>query len=214
MSWNPDQYLKFAAPRLQPAIDLLARVPLAHPQTVYDLGCGAGNVTQLLAARWPRATITGVDDSADMLAKAAVAAPGVNWVQQSLASWRAPAPADLIYSNAALHWLPDHQRLFPALVEAARSGRRAGGADAAQLRCAVAHADRRDGSQRPLAGAAGAAAGAQPGGRAGVLLRRAERARRAARHLGDRIPAGALGRRPGEGVDQGHLAQAVPRRAR
>ncbi len=53
MSWNPDQYLKFAAPRLQPANDLLARVPGTHPGTVYDLGCGAGNVTQLLAARWP-----------------------------------------------------------------------------------------------------------------------------------------------------------------
>jgi len=117
MSWNPDQYLKFAAPRLQPAIDLLARVPCTQPHTVYDLGCGTGNVTQLLAARWPGASITGVDDSAEMLAKARAAAPGLHWVQQSLASWRAPAAADLIYSNAALHWLPDHQRLFPALVE-------------------------------------------------------------------------------------------------
>jgi trans-aconitate 2-methyltransferase len=116
MSWNPDQYLKFAAPRLQPAIDLLARVPTTNPHVVYDLGCGAGNVTQLLAARWPAAAITGVDDSAEMLAKARAVAPGVSWVRQSLASWRAAAPADLIYSNAALHWLPDHQRLFPALV--------------------------------------------------------------------------------------------------
>lgn len=116
MSWNPDQYLKFAAPRLQPAVDLLARVPCIAPRVVYDLGCGAGNVTQLLAARWPQAGITGVDDSAEMLAKAKAAVPGVTWVQQSLASWRAPAPADLIYSNAALHWLPDHQRLFPSLA--------------------------------------------------------------------------------------------------
>jgi trans-aconitate 2-methyltransferase len=116
MSWNPDQYLKFAAPRLQPAIDLLARIPAIDLRLVYDLGCGAGNVTQLLAARWPAAAITGVDDSAEMLAKARAAAPGVNWVQQSLASWRAAAAADLIYSNAALHWLPDHRRLFPELV--------------------------------------------------------------------------------------------------
>ncbi len=116
MSWNPNQYLKFAAPRLQPAIDLLARVPLANPQTVYDLGCGAGNVTRLLALRWPAAAITGVDDSTPMLAKAAVEAPGLNWVQQSVADWRAPQPADLIYSNAALHWLPDHSTLFPSLL--------------------------------------------------------------------------------------------------
>ncbi len=55
MSWNPDQYLKFAAPRLRPAIDLLAHVPSADPRTVFDLGCGAGNVTQFLAMRWPQA---------------------------------------------------------------------------------------------------------------------------------------------------------------
>ena len=116
MSWNPDQYLKFAAPRLRPAIDLLAAVPSAHPVTVYDLSCGPGNVTRMLAARWPQAHITGVDDSAAMLAKAATELPGAHWVQQSLADWHAERPADLIYSNAALHWLPDHARLFPALV--------------------------------------------------------------------------------------------------
>ena len=59
MSWNPDQYLKFAAPRLRPAIDLLAAVPSTQPSTVYDLGCGAGNVTRLLAQRWPQAADRG-----------------------------------------------------------------------------------------------------------------------------------------------------------
>jgi trans-aconitate 2-methyltransferase len=116
VSWNPDQYLMFAAPRLRPAVDLLAAVPSAAPRVAYDLGCGAGNVTRMLAQRWPQAAITGVDDSASMLAKAAADVQGVSWVQQSLAQWRAPLPADLIYSNAALHWLPDHAALFPALV--------------------------------------------------------------------------------------------------
>jgi trans-aconitate 2-methyltransferase len=116
MSWNPDQYLKFSAPRLRPALDLLAAVPSSQPATVYDLGCGAGNVTRLLAERWPQADITGVDDSAPMLAKAATELAGVRWVEQSVADWRADRPADVIYSNAALHWLPDHARLFPALL--------------------------------------------------------------------------------------------------
>lgn len=116
MSWNPDQYLKFAAPRLRPAIDLLAAVPAFEPRVVYDLGCGAGNVTRLLAARWPQADITGVDDSVAMLAKAATELAGVRWLRHGLADWRAHEPADLIYSNAALHWLPDHERLFPALL--------------------------------------------------------------------------------------------------
>ena len=116
MAWNPDQYLKFAAPRLRPAVDLLAAVPAARPQLVYDLGCGAGNVTRLLAQRWPDAQVVGVDDSASMLARAAAELPQARWVQQSLAQWRAERPADVIYSNAALHWLAGHRELFPSLV--------------------------------------------------------------------------------------------------
>jgi trans-aconitate 2-methyltransferase len=116
MSWNPQQYLKFSQPRLRPAMDLLARIPSAEPALVYDLGCGAGNVTAVLAQRWPDARIIGVDASAAMLAQAARSLPRVQWVQQPLAGWQAERPADVIYSNAALHWLPDHRQLFPALV--------------------------------------------------------------------------------------------------
>ena len=122
MSWSPDQYLKFSQPRLRPAMDLLARIPTAEPGCVYDLGCGAGNVTAALVARWPRARITGVDSSAAMLAEAARVLPQVRWVQHGLADWQADAPADVIYSNAALHWLPNHDRLLPALVRALSPG--------------------------------------------------------------------------------------------
>ena len=116
MSWNPDQYLKFAAPRFRPAMDLLAGISLAAPKTVYDLGCGAGNVTRMIAERWPGAVVTGVDDSAEMLKKAEQEMPGVKWLQQGLAEWQPAGPADVIYSNAALHWLPAHEKLFPELV--------------------------------------------------------------------------------------------------
>jgi trans-aconitate 2-methyltransferase len=122
MSWSPSQYLKFSQPRLRPAIDLLARVPCEEPHCVYDLGCGAGNVTAALAARWPHASIIGVDSSAAMLAQASRALPQVRWVQHSLADWHADTPADVIYSNAALHWLPHHDELFPALVNALSPG--------------------------------------------------------------------------------------------
>src|ERR1700687_5863781 len=122
MSWSPNQYLKFSQPRLRPAMDLLSRVPTAAPRRVYDLGCGAGNVTAALVARWPRAKIIGVDTSAAMLVQAAKALPQVQWVHHSLADWQADAPADVIYSNAALHWLPNHQQLFPALVGAVSPG--------------------------------------------------------------------------------------------
>ncbi len=116
MIWNPAQYLKFSQPRLQPAIDLLARISGCEPARIYDLGCGAGDATRLLARRWPRASIVGVDNSPAMLAQAALQQPGVRWMQCHLGDWHADQPADLIYSNAALHWLPDHRQLLPALV--------------------------------------------------------------------------------------------------
>ena len=121
MAWDPAQYLKFADHRLRPAIDLLNRID-ASPAEIYDLGAGAGNVTRLLKARWPGARITGVDGSKDMLAKAAATAPDIAWQHADLATWSAPSPAGVIYSNAALHWLGGHERLFPALLSALAPG--------------------------------------------------------------------------------------------
>jgi trans-aconitate 2-methyltransferase len=114
--WDPAKYLEFAGPRLQPALDLLARIPLAAPAVVYDLGCGAGNVTRLLRQRWPGAELTGVDASPAMLAAAARAVPNVRWVQADLEGWAPPRPAEVIFSNAALHWLGDHATLLPRLL--------------------------------------------------------------------------------------------------
>jgi trans-aconitate 2-methyltransferase len=122
VSWNPQQYLKFAAPRLRPAVDLLTRVTLESPRCIYDLGCGAGNVTRALVERWPAARVTGIDNSSDMLADAARVLPAVRWMKQSLDQWHADEPADLIYSNAALHWLPHHEQLFPALIKSLKPG--------------------------------------------------------------------------------------------
>jgi trans-aconitate 2-methyltransferase len=122
MAWDPAQYLKFADQRLRPAIDLLNRIDFADPAEVFDLGAGAGNVTRLLKERWPGARVTGVDDSQEMLDKAAAVAPEITWERADLASWRPPRPADIIYSNAALHWLDGHERLFPALFSSVAPG--------------------------------------------------------------------------------------------
>jgi trans-aconitate 2-methyltransferase len=122
VAWDPAQYLKFADHRLRPAVDLMNRIDVTDPSAVYDLGAGAGNVTRLLKLRWPGARITGVDGSRDMLAKAAASAPDIEWQQADLATWSPQHPPDVIYSNAALHWLGDHGRLFPALLAALAPG--------------------------------------------------------------------------------------------
>jgi trans-aconitate 2-methyltransferase len=114
-TWNPDQYLKFQDERTRPCRDLVARIALENPRRIVDLGCGPGNSTAVLAGRWPQAAITGVDHSADMIRAAREKYPAVFWQQGDLASWTAPAPVDLVFSNAALNWVPDHARVVPHL---------------------------------------------------------------------------------------------------
>jgi trans-aconitate 2-methyltransferase len=121
-SWDPSQYLKFADHRLRPALDLLARVPQAEHGIIWDLGCGPGNITELIRQRWPEARVTGLDTSADML-KQARAIGGIDWVRGDVATWMAPEPAGLVFSNAVLHWIDGHARLFPHLLkQVARGG--------------------------------------------------------------------------------------------
>jgi len=117
-AWEPGEYLKFADLRLRPALDLLAQVPVDDPAQITDLGCGPGNVTALLRRRWPGADITALDSSAEMLARAKAEHLnlGISWRQADVRTWAAPAPQDLIYSNAVLHWVDDHAALFGRLM--------------------------------------------------------------------------------------------------
>ncbi|MEM7200514.1 MAG: methyltransferase domain-containing protein [Planctomycetota bacterium] len=120
--WSPDQYLRFADHRLRPALELLQRIGVGAAETVYDLGCGPGQVTKLLAERWPDARVCGVDHSEAMLARARAAHPNLAFTCGDLTHWVPDAPADVLYSNAALHWAPNHQRLLPRLIGALRPG--------------------------------------------------------------------------------------------
>jgi trans-aconitate 2-methyltransferase len=116
MSWNPQQYSRFAGQRLRPALDLVARIPAEHPQTVADLGCGTGNVTRILRSRWPVARITGVDGSPQMLAEARKGEADISWEHAELRFWNPAEKYNLVFSNAALHWLDDHPALFARLA--------------------------------------------------------------------------------------------------
>lgn len=119
-SWNPEQYLRFADERLRPAIDLIGRIGHPAPRQVVDLGCGAGNALPLLAARFPGARVTGVDGSAAMLKKAVQA--GFSVQQADIAHWTPDEPVDVLFSNAALHWLDRHESLLPRLLDSLAPG--------------------------------------------------------------------------------------------
>jgi trans-aconitate 2-methyltransferase len=114
--WNPGQYAKFRDERRQPFLDLLALVePSAAPRLV-DLGCGTGELTRLAHERLAARETIGVDSSAAMLEKAvAHAGGGVSFRQGDLATFSEGA-FDVVLSNAALHWVPDHERLLPRLA--------------------------------------------------------------------------------------------------
>jgi trans-aconitate 2-methyltransferase len=121
-TWDDVQYMKFVDARTRPAAELLARVPLVDAQYIVDLGCGPGNSTQLLRARWSSARIVGVDSSAEMLRTARPALPDCEWVQSDLRDFRPAQPVDVLFANAVLHWLPDHSQLVPQLLAFLRPG--------------------------------------------------------------------------------------------
>jgi trans-aconitate 2-methyltransferase len=120
--WSARQYLKFEDERTRPPRDLLAQVPLGKPRLVVDLGCGPGNSTELIVARFPQAEVIGLDSSPDMLRKARERLPNCKFVHADIASWTPQGQTDLIFSNAVLQWLPDHQPVMRRVLEALPSG--------------------------------------------------------------------------------------------
>jgi trans-aconitate 2-methyltransferase len=121
-TWDPDRYLTFADERGRPFVELLARVGATAPRTVVDLGCGPGNLTALLAARWPDAEVLGLDSSPEMIAKARGAEAGTRFEVADLRDWAPPAPVDVLVSNATLQWVPGHLDLLPRLLERVAPG--------------------------------------------------------------------------------------------
>lgn len=115
VKWDPATYLRFGELRVRPGIELMARIPDIDPRTVVDLGCGTGDLTAALARRWPDAVVVGVDSSTEMLEEATKHHPSVHFVHARIEDWEPEVPPDLVYSNAALHWLDDHSTLFTRL---------------------------------------------------------------------------------------------------
>ncbi|NYI99881.1 trans-aconitate 2-methyltransferase [Nocardioides thalensis] len=122
--WDPQRYLAYADERGRPFVELVARVRADDPRRVVDLGCGPGNLTALLAQRWPAARVEGVDSSPEMIERATRDVPGIDFRVADLRAWAAAAdePVDVLVSNATLQWVPGHLDLLPALVDRVAPG--------------------------------------------------------------------------------------------
>ncbi|CAI8851144.1 Trans-aconitate 2-methyltransferase [Pseudomonas sp. IT-P12] len=116
MTWSAKQYVAFEDERTRPARDLLAALPPGDVRSAIDIGCGPGNSTQLLVERFSGATVRGVDSSADMIEAARQRLPQVQFDTVDIGSWNDSGPFDVIFANAVLQWLPDHDTLLPSLV--------------------------------------------------------------------------------------------------
>lgn len=117
--WDPEQYLAFGDERSRPFFDLVARVGAKRPEHVVDLGCGPGQLTEALAARWPEATVWGVDSSAEMIdatRRCADVDGRLRFIHADLRDWQPPSQLDVVFSNATLQWVPEHVELLERLV--------------------------------------------------------------------------------------------------
>jgi trans-aconitate 2-methyltransferase len=116
MTWSAKQYSTFEQERTRPVRDLVAAIPARDVSIAVDLGCGPGNSTEVLAQRFPGATVTGIDNSDDMLAAARKRLPSLDFELADIGAWNPARQFDVILANASLQWLPDHATLYPRLI--------------------------------------------------------------------------------------------------
>src|SRR4030042_1222870 len=110
--WNPELYLKFGKERIQPTIDMVSRIDVENPRQIIDVGCGPGNSTQVLVQRWPRAKVTGVDNSPAMIEKARKDYPNQNWKIVDAEKDAINGKFDIMFSTSPMQWIPDHEALL------------------------------------------------------------------------------------------------------
>jgi trans-aconitate 2-methyltransferase len=120
--WNPQLYRQFEAERTRPALELISRIFLEDPRQITDLGCGPGNSTEGLFARYPQAMVTGIDSSASMIESARQRLPLCRFSQEDISAWQPAALQNIVYANASLQWVSDHPRLFPRLLSMVAPG--------------------------------------------------------------------------------------------
>lgn len=117
MTWSASQYVQFEDERTRPVRDLVGAIPTASARRAADVGCGPGNSTEVLAARYAGAEVTGFDSDADMIAAARKRLPDLRFDIADVTAWKDPGPYDVILANAVFQWVPDHATLFPSLID-------------------------------------------------------------------------------------------------
>lgn len=115
--WNPDLYLKFNKERIQPSIDLVSRIDYSTPKRILDIGCGPGNSTQILHARWPDSEIVGADKSPAMIEKATEDYPNQHWILFDADVDTLDDKFDILFSNAVIQWIPNHDELLQKFAD-------------------------------------------------------------------------------------------------
>jgi len=113
--WNPNKYLVFKNERTQPAIDLVERIELVNPKNIIDIGCGPGNSTQILVNKYPNSAVVGLDSSKAMIEKAKADFPNQTWIHEKAENIGDEKKYSLVFSNAALQWIDNHEILIPKL---------------------------------------------------------------------------------------------------
>lgn len=121
-TWNPELYLKFEEERTQPSCDLVSRIKVANPAYIVDIGCGPGNSTRVLRERWKQARILGLDSSPEMIEKARHLHPDGEWILADAGTWQPDRQFDIVFSNATLQWIPNHETLIARLFNWVKEG--------------------------------------------------------------------------------------------
>jgi trans-aconitate 2-methyltransferase len=115
--WSPELYERFKEERHQPFIDLTALIEKRPRMRIVDLGCGTGELTRELHEMLEADETLGIDDSETMLLKAgSFGGEMLHFEKNRIEGFVTDKPYDLIFSNAALHWIPDHEQLFVRLT--------------------------------------------------------------------------------------------------
>lgn len=119
--WNPSLYLQFSKERTKPVEDLINNLDGFQPQFIADVGCGPGNSTKKLINKWPKSDITGFDSSKNMIERATAEISGADFKLKMIEPGESLGEFDLIFSNAAIQWIPDHENLFVSFYQSLNS---------------------------------------------------------------------------------------------